>query len=153
MPFQDIDETTIPEPRPVPHRTQKLLRRVFVEDWSLKLLSLAISIILWLLVTGQNQPVTAHVNVQLNFIRPQALEISNDPPRTVDVMLTGSRSKLDDLTSLDLVATVDISDQRAGERVLRLADKAQIALPQGIKVDGFQPVSYTHLTLPTSDLV
>jgi YbbR domain-containing protein len=67
------------------------------------------------------------------------LEISNDPPRTVDVMLTGSRNKLDDLTSLDLVATVDISDQRAGERVLRLADKAQITLPQGIKVDGFQP--------------
>ena len=54
-------------------------------------------------------------------------------------MLTGSRNKLDDLTSLDLVATVDISDQRAGERVLRLADKAQITLPQGIKIDGFQP--------------
>lgn len=139
MPFQDVDETITPQPRPAPHRTQKLLRRIFVEDWSLKLLSLAIAIVLWLVVTGQNQPVTAHVNVQLNFIRPQSLEISNDPPRTVDVMLTGSRTKLDDLTSLDLVATVDISDQRAGERVLRLADKAQITLPQGIKVDGFQP--------------
>jgi len=139
MPFQDEDEITTPEARPVQHRTQKLLRRIFVEDWSLKLLSLAIAIALWLLVTAQNQPVTAHVNVQLNFIRPQALEISNDPPRTVDVTLTGSRNKLDDLTSLDLVATVDVSDQRAGERVLRLADKAKITLPQGIKVDGFQP--------------
>jgi YbbR domain-containing protein len=140
MPFQDIDETTTPELlRPAPHRAQKLLHRIFVEDWSLKLLSLAIAIVLWLLVTGQNQPVTAHVNVQLNFIRPQALEISNDPPRTVDVMLTGSRNKLDDLTSLDLVATVDLSNQLAGERVLRLADKAVITLPQGIKVDGYQP--------------
>lgn len=139
MPFQDIDETITPEPRTAPNRTQKMLRRIFVEDWSLKLLSLAIAIVLWLLVTGQNQPVTAHVNVQLNFIRPQSLEISNDPPRTVDVTLTGSRNKLDDLTSLDLVATVDISDQRAGERVLRLADKATITLPQGIKVDGYQP--------------
>lgn len=139
MPFQDVDETITPEPPPAPNRTQKMLRRIFVEDWSLKLLSLAIAIVLWLLVTGQNQPVTAHVNVQLNFIRPQSLEISNDPPRTVDVTLTGSRNKLDDLTSFDLVATVDISDQRAGERVLRLADKATITLPQGIKVDGFQP--------------
>ncbi len=139
MPFQDVDETITPEPRPAPNRTQKMLRRIFVEDWSLKLLSLAIAIVLWLLVTGQNQPVTAHVNVQLNFIRPQSLEISNDPPRTVDVTLTGSRNKLDDLTSLDLVATVDITDQRAGERVLRLADRARITLPQGIKVDGFQP--------------
>src|SRR5215208_2281348 len=139
MPFQDEDEVTTAGPRPAPNRVEKLLRRIFIEDWSLKLLSLAIAIVLWLLVTGQNQPVTAHVNIQLNFIRPPALEISNDPPRTVDVMLTGSRNKLDDLTSLDLVATVDISDQRSGERVLRLADKAQIPLPQGIKVDGFQP--------------
>ena len=140
MPFQDIDETTAPDlRRPAPSRTEVLLRRIFLEDWSLKLLSLAIAIVLWLLVTGQNQPVTAHVNVQLNFIRPPALEISNDPPKTVDVMLTGSRNKLDDLTSLDLVATVDLTDQRSGERVLRLADKAKIALPQGIKVDGFQP--------------
>jgi YbbR domain-containing protein len=139
MPFQDEDEVTTSDPRPAPNRVEKLLRRIFIEDWSLKLLSLAIAIVLWLLVTGQNQPVTAHVNVQLNFIRPPSLEISNDPPRTVDVMLTGSRNKLDDLTSLDLVATVDISDQRAGERILRLADKAQITLPQGIKVDSFQP--------------
>src|SRR5215211_5120998 len=139
MPFQDVDDIAISEPQAVPTRVEKLLRRIFLEDWSLKLLSLAIAIVLWLLVTGQNEPVTAHLNVQLNFIRPPALEISNDPPRTVDVMLTGSRNKLDDLTSLDLVATVDISDQRAGERILRLADKAQIILPQGIKVDGFQP--------------
>lgn len=139
MPFQDEDEILTTDPAPAPNRVEKLLRRIFIEDWSLKLLSLAIAIVLWLLVTGQNEPVTAHVNVQLNFIRPQSLEISNDPPRSVDVMLTGSRNKLDDLTSLDLVATVDISDQRAGERVLRLADKAQIALPQGIKVDAFQP--------------
>jgi YbbR domain-containing protein len=139
MPFQDVDDIAISEPQAVPTRVEKLLRRIFLEDWSLKLLSLAIAIVLWLLVTGQNQPVTAHLNVQLNFIRPQSLEISNDPPRTVDVMLTGSRNKLDDLTSLDLVATVDVTDQRAGERVLRLADKAQISLPQGIKVDGYQP--------------
>jgi YbbR domain-containing protein len=141
MPFQDVDEVveTPSAPPAPPSRVEKLLRKLFVEDWSLKLLSLAIALVLWLLVTGQNQPVTAHVNVPLNFIRPPSLEISNDPPRTVDVMLTGSRNKLDDLTSLDLVVTVDISDQRAGERVLRLADKAQISLPQGVKVDGFQP--------------
>jgi YbbR domain-containing protein len=141
MPFQDVDEIAEPvDSTPsAPSRVEKLVRRIFLEDWSLKLLSLAIALVLWLVVTGQNQPVTAHVNVQLNFIRPTSLEISNDPPRTVDVMLTGSRNKLDDLTTLDLVATVDISDQRAGERVLRLADKAELQLPQGVKVDGYQP--------------
>lgn len=141
MPFQDVDEVAEPvdETPLAPSRVEQLLRKIFLEDWSLKLLSLAIALVLWLVVTGQNQPVTAHVNIQLNFIRPPQLEISNDPPRTVDVMLTGSRNKLDDLTTLDLVATVDISDQRAGERVIRLADKALITLPQGVKVDGYQP--------------
>jgi len=139
MPFQDIDEVSTSEPRRPPGRAEKVVRKLFVEDWSLKLLSLAITLVIWVVVTGQNQPVTTHVNVQLNFIRPQSLEISNDPPKTIDVMLTGSRSKLDNLSSLDLVATVDISDQRQGERILRLADKAQIVLPHGVKVDGFQP--------------
>jgi YbbR domain-containing protein len=141
MPFQDIDEVTTPEPERRPGTLEKLVYKLFVEDWSLKLLSLAITLVLWLLVTGQNEPVTAHVSVQLNFIRPQAFEISNDPPKTVDVLLTGSRSKLDNLSSLDFVATVDISDQKAGERVIRLTDKAQIALPQGVRIDGFQPSS------------
>ncbi len=141
MPFQDVDDVETPELERRPSRAAQFARKIFLEDWSLKLLSLAIALVLWLVVTGQNEPVTAHVNVQLNFIRPQSLEISNDPPRTVDVMLTGSRNKLDDLTALDLVATVDISDQQPGERVLRLAGKAQIPLPQGVKVDGFQPSS------------
>ena len=138
MPFQDVDEVATSDPR-APSRAAKLARKLFLEDWGVKLLSLAIALVLWLVVTGQNEPVTAHVNVQLNFIRPPTLEISNDPPRTVDVVLTGSRSKLDDLTALDLVATVNLSDQQPGERVLRLADKAVISLPQGVKVDGFQP--------------
>src|SRR4026208_1129481 len=105
MPFQDvdeIDETT--GPAPAPSRVDQLVPPIFLEEWCLKLLSLAIALVLWLLVTGQNEPVTAHVNVQLNFIRPQSLEISNDPPRTVDVMLTGSRNKLEDPTALDHLA-------------------------------------------------
>jgi YbbR domain-containing protein len=141
MPFQDIEEVSAAEPQRQPGAIEKVFYKLFVEDWSLKLLSLAITLVLWLVVTGQNEPVTAHVSVQLNFIRPQSLEISNDPPKTVDVMLTGSRSKLDNLSSLDFVATVDISDQKAGERILRLADKAQIALPQGVRIDSFQPSS------------
>jgi YbbR domain-containing protein len=138
MPFQDVDEISTEAAR-TPTGAERLLRKLFVEDWSLKLLSLAITLALWLVVTGQNEPVTTHVSVQLNFVRPQALEIGNDPPKSVDVTLTGSRSKLDNLSALDLVATVDITDQRGGERMIRLADRAQIPLPQGVKIEGFLP--------------
>jgi YbbR domain-containing protein len=139
MPFQDIEEVATPDRPRTPSRIERALRKIFIEDWSLKLLALAITLALWLAVTGQNQPVTIHANVQLNFIRPASLEISNDPPRSIDVLLKGSRHKLDRLSLLDLVTTVDISDQQAGERVLRLSDRAQMDLPDGVKIDSFRP--------------
>jgi YbbR domain-containing protein len=140
MPFQDVDEISA-EPIRTPSAVEKLLRKIFIEDWRLKLLSLAITAVLWLLVTSQNEPVSAHMNVQLNFVRPESLEISNDPPKFVDVAVTGSRRKLDNLSPLDLVATIDLTDQRAGERVIRLSDKAQLSLPQGLRIDRFVPAA------------
>ena len=138
MPYQDIDEVAS-EPTRTPSGIEKVFRRVFVEDWSLKLLSLAITLILWLVVTGQNEPVTTHVNVQLNFVRSQSLEISNDPPKVVDVTLLGSRAKLDRLSAPDLIATIDLTDLRAGERMIRLSERAQLSLPIGVRVTGFSP--------------
>jgi YbbR domain-containing protein len=68
------------------------------------------------------------------------LDISNEPPRSVDVLLTGRRSNLDKLSKLDLVATVDVSDQHEGERVVRLSsDRVQMDLPDGVKIESFQP--------------
>ena len=139
MPFQDIDEVSSSELPRSPSGLNRLLRRIFIEDWNLKLLSLAITLVLWFIVTGQNTPVNTHASVQLKFIRPDSLEISNDPPKSVDVLLAGSKYRLDELNKTALVATIDISDQRAGERVLRLADRAQLELPQGVTVDAFQP--------------
>lgn len=139
MPFQDIEEVSTSDVPHAPSRLERALRRIFVEDWSLKLLALAITLALWLAVAGQNKPVTTRASVLLNFIRPDSFEISNDPPKSVDVLLTASRHKFDRLSLLDLVATVDLSDQRAGERVLRLSDRAQMELPDGVKIASFQP--------------
>jgi len=139
MPFQDIDDVSISGPPSAPSGLERVFRKIFMEDWSLKLLALAISLVLWLTVTGQNEPVTIRTSVLLNFIRPESLEIGNDPPRNVDVLLTASRHKLDRLRLPDLVATVDLSDQHAGERVLRLSDRAQMELPDGVRINAFQP--------------
>jgi YbbR domain-containing protein len=140
MPFQDVEEVSSTEYSGPPGAFETWLRKIFIEDWSLKLLALAITLLLWLAVTGVNKPVTISTAVQLNFIRPDEMEISNDPPRTVDVLLTGRRSKLESIRQLDLVATVDLSDLREGERVVRLSsDRVQMELPDGVKIDAFQP--------------
>lgn len=143
MPFQDIEESaTTPIPRS-PTTLERWLRKLFIEDWSLKLLALAITFVLWLAVTGQNKPVTLRVSgVQLNFLRPEGLEISNELPSSVEVILTGSPGKLDRIGPRDLMATVDVSDQKAGERVVRLSlDHVKMELPEGVKIQGFHPAT------------
>src|SRR5688500_3665042 len=112
MPFQDIEETTTTLPR-VPSQAELWLRKMFLEDWGLKLLALAITMVLWLAVTGQNAPVTQRIEgVQLNFLRHEGLDISNDPTPNVEVTVKGSPSLLDQMKLRDLVVTVDISDQK-----------------------------------------
>jgi YbbR domain-containing protein len=141
MPFQDIEETeAAPIPR-TPTPLERWVRKLFLEDWSLKLLALAITVVLWLAVTGQNKPVTLRVSgVQLNFLRPEGLDISNEPPGRVEVILTGSPDKLDRIGPRDLVATVDLSDQKAGERIVRLSlDRVKMDLREDVKIQGFHP--------------
>jgi YbbR domain-containing protein len=140
MPFQDVEDVTTTEYSGSPGVVESWLRKVFIEDWGLKLLALGITLLLWMAVTGANKTVTIRRGVQLNFIRPDKLEIGNDPPRTVDVLLTGRKDKLASIGDLDLVATVDVSDQREGERVVRLSsDRVQTQLPDGVRIETFQP--------------
>ena len=154
MPFQDIEETDdTPIPR-VPTPVERWLRKVFLEDWGLKLLALAITFVLWLAVTGQNKPMTMRVSgVQLNYLRPEGLEISNDPPSTIDVILTGSRDKLDRIGPRDLVANIDLSDQKPGERILRLTlDRVKMDVQEDVKVEGFHPATVSIRLEPIIEL-
>lgn len=143
MPFQDIEETEdTPIPR-VPTAPERWARKLFLEDWNLKLLALGISLVLWLAVTGQNKPVTLRLSaVQLSFLRPDKMEISNEPPGTVEVTLSGSKDKLDRIGPRDLLATVDLSDQKAGERIVKLTpDRVKVDLPEEIKIQEFHPAA------------
>ena len=143
MPYQDTEDTETTFVPRVPTPPERLLRKVFLEDWGLKLLALGITVVLWLGVTGQNKPVTLRVSgVQLNFLEPNGLEISNEPPSTVDVILTGSKDKLDRIGPRDLIANVDLSDQKAGERIIKLTlDRVKVELQEDVKIQGFHPAT------------
>jgi len=139
MPFQDVEEVE-PQIRRTPTAFERWLRRMLFEDWGLKLLAVAVTIVLWMAVSGQNKPITQRSVVQLNFLRPDGMEISNDLPEGVEVTLKGSQAKLDELGPR-LLATVDITDQKPGERVLRLVDRLQMALPPGVTIQGTRPTT------------
>lgn len=140
MPYQDIEETNVAAPQRTPTFVGRWLRRLFVDDWGVKLLALAITLVLWMAVADFNKPRTIRVAVQLNFIRPENLEISNEPPRTIDVELTGSQERLNNMKLFDLFATVDLSDIPAGERVVSLSkERVHMDLPDGIRIESFKP--------------
>src|SRR5580765_4675205 len=136
MPFQDIEDTEATPIRRPPTRLEHWVRKLVFEEWGLKLLALAITIFLWLAVTGQNKPVTMRVSdVQLNFLKPDGLEISNEPPAHVEAFLRGSKEKLDLIGPRDLVATVDLTDQKAGERIVRLSlDRVKMDLLDDVQI-------------------
>lgn len=124
-----------------PNATERLLRRLFLKDWNLKLLALAITLGLWFAVTGQRTPVTRRFRgVQLNFQLPNNMEISNDSLAEIDLTLTGAERDLDLINARDLTATIDITDRRAGERVVQLTPgRLKMDLPNGVRLERIEP--------------
>jgi len=138
MAFREIDEGGNRWAR-VPREAGAWLREIFLEDWTLKLIALFISVWLWFAVTGQRTPTTIRLrNVQLDFQLPNDMEISNDPRRDIDITVSGSSDALESLNRRELVARVDVSGYKPGDRVVQLTDKI-IDLPSGIKVVKIEP--------------
>src|SRR5919199_2591618 len=127
---------------------RRWLRALLFEDWTLKLLALAITLGLWYAVTTQRAPATVRLRaVQLDFVLPEGVEIGNDPLDEVDVTLEGSQGKLAELNARSLVARADVTDLRPGDRVARLSDKNLVMdLPEGVHIVEINPRSITlHL--------
>ncbi|HJQ30826.1 MAG TPA: CdaR family protein [Pyrinomonadaceae bacterium] len=127
---------------------RRWLRALLFEDWTLKLLALAITLGLWYAVTTQRAPATVRLRaVQLDFVLPEGVEIGNDPLDEVDVTLEGSQGKLAELNARNLVARADVTDLKPGDRVARLSDKNLLMdLPDGVRIIEVNPRSITlHL--------
>jgi YbbR domain-containing protein len=127
---------------------RRWLRALLFEDWTLKVVALAITLGLWYAVTTQRAPAQMRLRaVQLDFILPEGVEIGNEPVDEVDVTLEGSQGKLAELNARNLVARADVTDLRTGDRVLRLTDRnVSMDLPEGVRIVNINPRSLTlHL--------
>lgn len=120
---------------------RRLFRRVFLEDWGTKLVALGITAALWLGVTGLQKPTSRRLNsvpLVLNF--SSEMEATNSPPKEVDIVVTGDKTKVSRLRSEDLVVSIDLTDITPGERTIQLApENINVDLPSGLKIDEIQP--------------
>jgi YbbR domain-containing protein len=119
---------------------RRLFRRIFLEDWLLKLVALAITTALWFGVTGMRAPTTVRLkNIALNLQISSDMEMTNSPTREVDIVVTGDKRRLDRLNPNDLVISVDLTNLKPGDRIVQLTpETVNLELPSGIKLDEIQ---------------
>jgi hypothetical protein len=116
-------------------------RRIFLDDWLMKLVALIITFALWLGVTGLQAPTTTRLrNVTLNPLISNELEITNSPVQEIDLVITGDKRKVDQLNPRDLVVSLDLTDEKAGDRIFHITPQnVNVDLPSGVKIDEIQP--------------
>jgi YbbR domain-containing protein len=104
----------------------------------LKLLSLALALLLWMVVSGE-ETVERGLRVPLELQQvPAGLELTGDIPTTVDVRVRGSSGTLSRVAAGDVVAILDLRTARAGQRLFPLTPD-QMRVPFGIEVVQITP--------------
>jgi YbbR domain-containing protein len=99
----------------------------------LKVVSIALAALLWLIVSGE-QIVERALRIPLEFTnQPPQLEAIGDAPTVVDVRIRGSSGALARIAAGELVAVLDLRAARAGQRLFHLTN-ADVRAPFGIEV-------------------
>jgi YbbR domain-containing protein len=116
-----------------------------LNNWPIKLLSLAFALVLWLFVMGeQDTEIGYTVPLEVKNV-PKGLIIANQIPGHVDVRLSGSRTLLANIQGSDLEVSVDLHDAKPGITTFRSLDE-RLNLPRSIIVSRMSP-SYVDIKL------
>ncbi|MEO7274408.1 MAG: CdaR family protein [Vicinamibacterales bacterium] len=104
----------------------------------LKTLAIALATLLWLTVAGEHV-VERSMRVPLEFRNiPAQLEITGEPPPTVEVRLRGSSAVLGRLDPGEVVAVLDLTTGRPGSRLFHLRND-EVRAPFGVQVSQVLP--------------
>lgn len=107
-------------------------------NFTLKVGSLALAIMVWAIVAGE-ETVERGLRVPLELQQfPVTLELQNDAPSLVDVRVRGSSGSLSRMGPGDIVAVLDLRTARAGRRLYQLTPE-QVRVPFGIQVTQVSP--------------
>lgn len=104
----------------------------------LKFLSIALALLLWLVVAGE-QIVERAIRIPLEFTNlPSELELIGETPNVADVRVRGASGALTRLAPGDLVAVLDLRGARPGQRLFHLTG-ADVRTPFGVDVVHVSP--------------
>ncbi|MFL6468151.1 MAG: YbbR-like domain-containing protein [Pyrinomonadaceae bacterium] len=127
-----------------PQRTlffKHIVRKIFFEDWLTKLVALAVTLALWLGVTGLSTPTTTRLTgIPLSLRFSSDADVTNSPISEIDVIISGDNRKIAQINKNDLIASVDLTSVLPGDRVVNLTpENVQLQLPLGVRLDEITP--------------
>ncbi len=116
--------------------------RLLLQNLPLKLVSLALATMLWLVIAGEKtSEMGLAVPLELkNF--PKDLELTGDAVNAVEVRLRASPSMIQSLGPGDVSAHVDLSGVQEGEHIVNLTADS-IRIPFGVQVVRINPSTLT----------
>jgi YbbR domain-containing protein len=107
----------------------------------LKVVSVALAVLLWVMVSSQRAAVERGLRIPLELQNlPENLEMVEPPQESVDVRVRGTADTLGRLVAGDLVATVDLSSAQPGLRLFHLAPE-RVKAPFAVAVMQIAPSS------------
>lgn len=113
-----------------------------IRNFGLKLLSIFIAALLWLVVAGDTVVERVlRVPVELQNL-PSDLEIVSNPPDTVEVRLRGSSGTLSRMAPGDVATVIDLRAARTGRRLFHLTP-GQVKAPYGLETVQVSPATLT----------
>ena len=116
----------------------------------LKLVSLILATLLWIVVAGE-QVVERALRIPLEFLnQPASLELVGEPPTVVDVRVRGSSGVLSRIAPGELVAVLDVRAARPGQRLFHLSG-SDVRAPFGVEVVQVTPSSLSMTFEPSAE--
>ncbi len=114
-------------------------RKIFVENWGLKLVSFLLALTLWLYVTSKGKTeLTLTVPLEFRNI-PQGMALMGEVAGTIEVRVQGQERDLRDIASgKKVTAALDLSHAVAGENLIRISPD-DINRPARVAVTSISP--------------
>ena len=125
----------------VPFFLKHILRKVFLEDWLIKLVALGVTLALWVGVTGLSTPTREQIPaVPITLRTAENLVVSNTPLETASIVVSGDKRRLGQIDRTALRFYLDLTGLGPGEHVVDLLPQADaLDLPNGVKVEEISP--------------
>ncbi|CEP69304.1 YbbR-like [Moorella glycerini] len=116
------------------------MREHFRQDWIYRLLAVALAIILWMYVTGEQNPTGEKVvRVPLETENLREGLVVADRPAEVQVRVEGRKAAVNTLLSRDVHAFVSLREAKVGDNLLPV----RVEVPEGINVIHVNPSQVT----------